>query len=324
MIDRDQYSKMRDRFRRDGEITPELYGILMQLVRVVVFRTSIPPSYSPTGHWDTESAEDAAHGWIERRLLQTNALLAAFDLSDHPRPFLLSLQRNFRHYLENERERNELSNLLSRTRELLRADDAFRNWLPGSEPATTWWGLASWGDAERKNYQGSDSDLVAAAWSLGEVKLFRYSPKVERASPVLSTETLRDFLTRLFWAVKRLLTIGHLAEVFRSRFDLGRPPPEALPEEAEERIAADPEGEATDEEILAAARIVLAELSARQAEAVIRRYRGETLEEIAEALGVSRGTADNEIDRAAAKIDTYCVDGVTRERVLEIAIDALS
>lgn len=323
MIDRDQYVVMRDRFRRDGEITPELYGILIQLVRVVVFRTSIPPSYSPTGHWDRESAEDAAHGWIERRLLQTNALLAAFDLSDHPRPFLLSLQRNFRHYLENERERNELSNLLSRTRELLRADDAFRDWLPGSELATTWWGLASWGDAHRKNYQGNDSDLVAAAWSLGEVKLFRYSPKVDRASPVLSTETLRDFLTRLFWAVERLLTIGHLAEVFRGRFDLGRAPPEALTEETEE-VAADPEGEATDEEVLAATRTALADLSARQTEAVIRRYRGETLEEIAEALGVSRGTADNEIDRAATKIDTYCVDGVTRERVLEIATDALS
>jgi DNA-directed RNA polymerase specialized sigma24 family protein len=324
MINRDQYLEMRERFRHDGGITPELYGVLMQVVRVVVFRTSLPPSYSPTGHWDKDSAEDAAHGWIERRLLQTNALLAAFDLSDHHRPFLLSLQRNFRHYLENERERDELSNLLSRTRELLHTDDSFRDWVQGNQPATTWWGLASWKDAERENYQGNDADLVSAAWSLGEVKLFRYSPRVERASPVLSTETLREFLTRLFAAVDRLLTIGHLAEVYRGRFDLDRPPPEELTEAMEDRINADPEGEATEEEVRAAARSAIADLTSRQAEALIRRHRDETLEQIAEALGVSRGTADNEIDRAAAKIDTYCVDGVTRVKVLEIAIDALS
>lgn len=324
MIDRDHYMEMRDRFRRDGEITPDLYGILLKVVRIVVFRTSLPPSYSPTGHWDKESAQDAGHGWIERRLLQTNALLGAFDVSDHPRPFLLSLQRNFRHYLENERERDELTNLLSRTAELLRTDDAFRDLVPSSQPATTWWGLASWEDPERENYQGNDSDLVAIAWSLGEVKLFRYSPRVDRASPVLSTETLRDFATRLFAAVDRLLTIGHLAEVYRGRFNLDRPPPEELTESMEEQIDADPEREATEEEIRTAARSAIADLTSQQAEALVRRYQGETLEQIAEALGVSRGTADNELDRAAAKIDPYCVDGVTREKVLEIAIDSLS
>lgn len=315
---------MRERFRRDGEITRELYAVLMQIVRVVVFATSLPPSYSPTGHWDKESAEDAAHGWIERRLLQTNALLGAFDVSDHPRPFLVSLQRNFRHHLENERERGELTNLVSRTSELLRADDGFRDWLPGNQPATTWWGLASWEGGERDGYQGNDTDLVSQAWSLGEVKLFRYSAHVDRASPVLSTETLRDFLARLFEAVDRLLTITHLAEVYRGRFDLERPPPQELTEAIERQLGADQEAEASDEEVQAAAGSAIADLTSRQAEALIRRHRGETLEQIAESLGVSRGTADNEVDRAAAKIDAYCVDGVTREKVLEIAIDALS
>ena len=97
MINRATFLAMREGFRAEGEITAELYALLARIVSVIVFGTRLPPAYSPTGHWDRGSAEETLHGWIERRLLRTNALLAAFDLAAEPGPFIASLERNFRH-----------------------------------------------------------------------------------------------------------------------------------------------------------------------------------------------------------------------------------
>ncbi|HEY5333799.1 MAG TPA: hypothetical protein VIJ21_09655 [Solirubrobacterales bacterium] len=319
MIGVEAYLALRERFRGSGEIDPELYGLLHRLSAAIVFGARLAPAYSPTGHWDGEAHAEALHDWIERRLLRTNALLAAFDHAEHPRPFLNSLERNFRHHLENAKERGELGNLISRTGVLLREDAAFSDHIPAPRPSDAWWGLASWEDPEP--YQGPDRDLVAAAWALGDQQIFRYSPSVERASPVLSTETLGAFLTALFGSVGRLLTLSHLAVVFGSRFDLGTPTAvdiETVPEPATEAEAVDP---AWVEEAAAA---LVAELSDRQLLAIRRRHAGETLEEIAAGLGVSRGTADNALRSSGPLIDKHCVDGVTREGILEKILDSLS
>lgn len=319
LIEVDSYLEMRRRFRGGGVIDAEQYSLLRRLAAAVVFGGHLPPAYSPTGHWDNEALEEALHAWIAKRLLATNALLAAFDLTEHPGPFLASLERNFRHHLENERERGELGNLISRSGEMLREDEAFAEWLPGVQ-AESWWGLAEWRDPEP--YQGSDETLVSLAFSLGSVSIFRYSQSVERASPVLSTPTLRAFLADLFAAVDALLTISHLAVVHRRRFNLGPPAAVELEEAA---VVAAPEAEAPDTQWLASAAAALAaELSQRQLGAILRRYRGETLEAIAAALGVSRGTADNALRTAGPLIDKHCVDGVTRELLLEKLLNSLS
>lgn len=319
MIEVEAYLALRARFRQAGEIDQELYTLLHRLTRAIVFGSRLAPAYSPTGRWDAEAHLEALHDWIERRLLRTNALLAAFDLAEHPKPFLNSLERNFRHHLENARERGELGNLISRTGALLREDAAFTDHIPAERPAEVWWGPATWQGA--KPWGGRDADLVAAAWGLGEVAIFRYSASVERASPVLSTNTLRDFLEGLFDAVGRLLTLSHLAVVFRDRFDLGVPENldvDALPEPAAEVEVAAPEW------VEEAAASFLAELGSHQLEALRLRHEGGTLEEIADALDVSRGTADNLLRGTGPMIDKHCVDGVTRDRILEKVIDVLS
>jgi DNA-binding CsgD family transcriptional regulator len=320
MIDRHTFLRLRERFRTTGEIDGELYCLLHRLVSVLVFGARLAPAYSPSGRWDRESLEDALHGWIARRLLSTNALLAAFDLAEEPRPFLLSLERNFRHYLENSKERGELDNLISRSGTLLREDEEFREWIPQRRPSDSWWGLGEWESPEP--FQGGDSELVSLAYSLGPMPIFRYSQSVERASPVLSTETLREFLRRLFIASGRLLTISHLAVVYRDRFDVGASPEIELREEHSDAVIE--EGAPDADSVQAAAAALVAELSPRQLEAIALRAEGKTLEQIAEALGVSRGTADNALRSAAPLIDKHCVDGITRDLMLEKLLDALS
>lgn len=319
MIDEATYLRLRRDYRESGQISDDLYRLLLRLVRGLVVRGGLPPAWSPTGKWDPEAAEEAAHGWIVRRLLQTNALLAAFDHASAPRPFFRSLERNFRHYLENERARGEIDNLVSRTGALLRDDDRFRDWIPQAQPSDAWWGLAGWRDPAQ--YQGSEDDLVGAAWAVGEMVIFRYSHSVERASPVLATDELGRFLVGLFSRVEALLTLRLLAVVLRRRFDLDEPrhvevaeavDAVAAPEEPDEQVTID------------AALGVVSELTTRQTEVLVRKHEGESLEAIAEALGVSRGTVDNELVRAGTIIERHAADATTREAILEKVLDALS
>jgi hypothetical protein len=319
VIDQTTYFRLRREYRESGRISDELYALLLPLVRGLVFRGGLPPAWSPTGKWDGEAAEEAAHGWIVRRLLQTNALLAAFDHASAPRPFFRSLERNFRHYLENERERGEIDNLVSRAGALLRDDDRFREWIPQALPSDAWWGLTECDDCAP--YQGREDDLVSAAWAVGEIVIFRYSHSVERASPILATDELGRFLVGLFGRVEALLTLRLLAVVFRWRFDLDEPRQVEVAE-AVEAIAAP---EQPDERVtLDAALGVVAELTTRQAEVLVRKYSGESLDTIADALGVARGTVDNELVRSGTIIDRHAADATTREAILEKVLDALS
>jgi len=319
VIDQTTYLRLRLGYRETGQINDELYALLLRLVRGLVFRGGLPPAWSPTGKWDREAAEEAAHGWIVRRLLQTNALLAAFDHASAPRPFFRSLERNFRHYLENERERGEIDNLISRTGAMLRDDNRFRDWIPQAQPSDTWWGLSEWDSPTP--YQGNEDWLVSAAWAVGEVVIFRYSHSVERASPILATDELGRFLVELFERVEALLTLRLLAVVFRRRFDLDEPRSIEIGEALE--AVAGPE-EPDEQVTLDAAFGVVAEMTPRQAEVLVRKYAGDPLDAIAQSLDVSRGTVDNELVRAGAIIDRHVADATTREAILEKLLDALS
>ena len=53
MIDQRTYLALRDDYRASGEITEELYRLLLRLVRGLAFRSELPPAYSPTGKWET-------------------------------------------------------------------------------------------------------------------------------------------------------------------------------------------------------------------------------------------------------------------------------
>lgn len=316
MIDQQTYERIRRDYRDRGEFSPELYRLLMRLVAATA-RSGLPPALSPTGRWDQDAAAEAAHEWIEARLLRTNALLAAFDYAQKPRQFLRSLEQNFRHHLQNRRQGDELGNLLSRSSRLLRDDDRFDVFVDARRTSDRWWGLVEWTDPAP--WQGSDEALIAEAWAVGPVELFRYSTRVERASPILATDELARFLEKLMNRLERLLTIALLAVVYRDRFDLGTPPSLALDDRVDAEVA-DTERPSGDE-VGEAAIAVLAELSGRQVRALILRAKEKTLEEIADAIGTSRGTADNELKRCGSVIDRYCADGIEREMILEKILD---
>jgi DNA-binding CsgD family transcriptional regulator len=319
VIGNERYGAMRARFRSTGEIDRDLYDVLMRIGRGLAFGGRLAPVLSPTGRWDADSVADAVHGWIERRLLRTGALLAAFDHAAAERPFLRSLERNLRHYLESERERGEIDNLVSRAHALLRDDKRFRDWIPQAQVSDTWWGLAEWTDPEP--WQASEDRLLVLAWSLGSFELFQYGHKVGRASPVLATSELLRLLEGLLGRAQSLLTLRLIASVLARRFDLA-PPQLVTDEEGKiEDVAA--LSEPDEAELEDAALAAIAELTSRQAEVLYRKTSGETLEQIAAALGVSRGTVDNELRRAGGVAARHAGEA-DAALVLEKMIDALS
>ena len=321
MIGDERYLRIRGRFRATGEIDSQLYDLLLRIGRGLAYGGRLAPALSPTGSWDADGVTDAVHGWIERRLLRTGALLAAFDHTSAERPFLRSLERSFRHYLESERERGEIDNLVSRAHGLLRDDKRFRDWIPQAQVSDTWWGLAVWTDPEP--WQGSEERLLTLAWSLGAFELFRYGHTVARASPVLATDELGRFLERLFERADALLTLRLIAAVLASRFDLA--PPVLLTDAGEEleKVGGDPI-EIDEAELEDAALAAITELTSRQAEVLYRKAGGETLEQIADALGISRGTVDNELRRAGAIAIRHAGADEDPARILEKMTDALS
>jgi len=322
VIGDERYIAMRACFRASGEIDGQLYDVLMRIGRGLAYGGRLAPALSPTRSWDAGAVADAVHGWIERRLLRTGALLAAFDHASGERPFLRSLERSFRHYLESERERGEIDNLVSRAHGLLRDDARFRDFVPQAQVSDTWWGLSEWFDPAP--WQGSEERLLALAWSLGSFELFRYGHTVGRASPVLATGELGRLLEGLLGRADALLTLRLIAGALARRFDLA-PPHLVAKDEAgaeAEGVAAPPE--LAESELEDAALAAIAELTSRQAEVLYRKASGETLEQIAAALAISRGTVDNELRRAGAISLRHAGEVDDAVRVLERMIDALS
>jgi DNA-binding CsgD family transcriptional regulator len=319
MIDQAAYERMRASFLATGTIDEELYSLLLRIVRGLVYQRALPAAWSPTGRWDDEAALDAAHGWIDKRLLRTNALLAAFDHASSPRPFRKSLARSFQHYLQSDRQRGEIDNLVSRTVRLLRDSPRFREWVPQAKLSDSWWGLDEWESPEP--YQGSDDMLVANAWALGDVEIFRYSPQTERASPIVSTEVLAWFLEALLRQVNALVTVAHLSVVLRRRFDLDEPRLTLIDAAVESLPAPAARDEAA---LIEAALAVVSEFTLRQAEVLFRRWRGATLDAISVALEISRGTVDNELKRAGEVLARHVAEGEDPRDLLEKVLDALS
>jgi hypothetical protein len=121
----------------------------------------------------------------------------------------------------------------------------------------------------------------------------------------------------VFEGVHETLTLRQLDRAYRQRFAF------AYDERAlsfEDELAG---GARTDEgfeavEDVDAIREILAALGGRQLSMLRGRARGETLEHLAAAHGCSRGTADNEIRRAAAVIRNVLENDAAYERTLEI------
>jgi hypothetical protein len=328
-----QFLAVKDRFEKTGEIDAELLAILYRVV--AAFTRTLDPALSPHQTWDEHAIDDALQGWYEKRL-HKGALASAFLRSSAARPFLNKLEQNFDHYLENERKRSETGNLLRRTRLLLRSEAEFKEWIPEGRRRPGWWGLSSWNDA--KSFGGSDDEVIAHARETGDFEITRFGQHAEKLDPVLSNPELKRFLLALFGGVEALLTHTHLRIALQRRFDLDVGTKEVSLEAESERRGADnteasaldvaePEDGIDEDEVDAAARRCIVQISHRQSLVLVRRFRPgspATLQEIAAELGIAHGTVDNDAKGAGVIAEANAGDRSPAWRILERMVEMLS
>lgn len=295
-----------------GDVTRALYGFLTRLVRAVA-HAGLAPALSPTGQWDDDAIEEVVQTWLAESLLE-GGLARSFEVCRSPKRLSRYLERALRNWLISESRERGRPRLLARARVILEESPTYRKDREASSPLDEWWGLAEWRDAAP--YQSPDSELVKAAFSVGDLEPLRYSAGSSIADPVISNSDLERLIMGLFKSARALLTLRHFDTALRGRFAYAYEE-ETRPLELRDDSIQEPVPlEAL--EIDAAVGEILIELSGRQL-AILRDRTVEelTLEQLAESYSVSRGTADNELKRAGAAIRRHLLDDSHAERVLE-------
>lgn len=306
-----EFTRARDAARA-GTVTEELYRWLGKLVALAQATKTLAPAPVPGGNWDDPDAvAETVHAWLEESLLR-GALLQAFDTCETPRAMSRYLERSLRNWLIARSRRRTGPRLLERAAEML-ADPPFAVVQPSASVMERWWGLAAW---ESPALYGGGSAVVTAAWALGDFELTRYSSS-QRSDPVLSSPELRRFLEALLDRLGAALSGGHLDETFRHRFAYAYAAPAVNLDEAP-RLA-DGTSPETEIEVKDAARVALGAMSGRQVRVLLERPDG-TLEELAAALEVSRGTVDNEYRRALLKVREATPSDDAFDAVLEMVL----
>jgi hypothetical protein len=292
-------------------LVDELKGVVARLVRLRL----LPPSYAPYGQWDDEAVEDVFGDWYEKRLLGRGHLQLLLDRARTVGGFRRLAEQSVRQHLLNQRARSQAQNLYWRVIELLNDDD-FELVRDAARAQDKWWRLkgsavAEWGE--------DDQRLVAHAWALGDFSIIRYRADAKKLSPLLDAEELKRFVVGLLDKVQAALTPTLIMRALEQRFDLGAVSEEELTEAVAPPVAAP--DVPSDLALEDAARSVIAELTPRQIE-VLRRSDGETVDQMAQALGCSTGTIHNEQRRIGALISRMSEED-EREKLLKIVSDRL-
>lgn len=303
---------------RHGTVTAELYAFLGRLVTVAQRTRTLAPAPVPGGRWDDPDAvAETVQAWLSETLLD-GGLLQAFDACLTPAALSRYLERALRNWLIARSRRATGPRLLERAVELLDSDPDFVALREAPAVADRWWGLVAW--EKPALFAGGDEEVVATAWALGDFALLRY-PSSERSDPVLATEDLRRYLRGLLGQIGAGLSAQHFDASFRARFAYAYAGASMALDEAPEF------SDATDVEAAVqvgeAARIALADLTERQVRVVLERPKG-TLEALAERLGVSRGTVDNEYRRAVIKVRSATPSDELFDAVLEKVLELAS
>lgn len=304
-----------------GEVTPALHGFLRRLAGTVVGSGTVSPVLSASGHWGRDAAEDLLQDWLTERLL-TGGLLRAFDNAATPRALSRYLERALRNYLVDKGRRRAAPRLLPRAHSILTEDDSYRCFAESGSWLDRSWGLARW--EEGRAFDGTETDLVRAAYALGDFELVRFAPTSQRADPVISNPDLDRLLTGLFGELERTLTLRDIEHVLRARFGFAFEEPSVdLESVSEAPSAARP---ILDELLIEeTAGEVLAEITERQL-AIVRDRALESLnlDELAERHEISRSTADNELKRVGQAILRYLPSELAPEAVLDKLLDLTS
>jgi DNA-binding CsgD family transcriptional regulator len=314
-----EYLQARRAYLRDGELTTELHQELVEVVRRMIRRRLLPPSFSPYGHWDQEAADEVFQAWMTRKLLEAGQLRPLVARAGGLYVFRANAERSLRHFLLNERDRSQRLNLFARIRALLDEDPRFRCVVPSQQAQNRWYGLHDWDEAEA--FDGNPRSLRSAAWSAGDLAIVRYRANARKLSPVLDADELKRFVLVMFNVIGALLTPRHLLDGLATRVDIGDPEFSEL--EAAE--APTPHAPTVDEEIdvRGLAVTALAELTGRQARVLLGTADGLTLEDLAGELGCSRATVLNEQRRAGVLLTRLSGDDHDRELLLNYVLDLL-
>lgn len=297
-----------------GEVTPALYAFIGRLVSAHLRSGVVSPTLSGSGSWSDEAVADATHDWLSEKLL-TGALLLAFDRTATPQALARYLERALRNWLRDKARTRSWPRILLRSRQILEQEkgrftpfDDESNWMERR------WGLAGWTDPYRSE---DEQAVIRAVYGGPDLEIIRESG--ERAAAILSTPDLERLLERVLETVGGTITLAQLDRAFRHRFAWAF---EAAAVELDEAAEAEtpPEGVASEALAREAALAILADLNERQLEMLRERAEGATLEQLAEIHGCSRGTADNELKRAAGTIRRYLANDEIQERALEILL----
>lgn len=206
---------LRDEFTHMGGVGPLLYGEVNAAVRRAVGRGRYPVHYSPTGRWDDDAYQDLAHTWLIQRLIPKDHMRDLLATKDSVEAVRKGLDRYFRHFLIDQRERTALDNLFDRADDVLRTDPRFRALGHARKRAEQVWGLASWPGTDP--YDGPAADVVAVARAV-PFEVVRYRADAAKESHLVSRGDLARLLEGTLAGVGRALTLGQFATMFRYLF----------------------------------------------------------------------------------------------------------
>jgi hypothetical protein len=305
------------RLVRTGELPSDLVQELRSVVRGLVRRRLLPPSFAPYGQWNDEAVDELFQGWYTERLLGQGHLQLLLDRARAPGGLRRLAERSLRHHLISTKDRGQAHNLYRRVIAMLTESTAFRLVQDAQRPQDRWFALVN-APADVGLWTGDERLLIANAWALGDFTVIRYKAAANKLSPVLELGELERFTRGLIERAGAALTPGLIMRALAARFDLGEV--ELVPHE-EESSAAAPTRPPDDEVLLRdLARAIVGELSVRQFE-ILRRTETETVAEMAAAAGCSVGTVVNEQRRVAELLARLTENDDERDRVLNMIVD---
>jgi hypothetical protein len=306
------------RLVRARELPTDLVEELRGVVRVLVRRRLLPPSFAPYGQWDEEAVDELFQSWFTERLLGQGHLQLLLDRARTPAGLKALAERSLRQHLISSRDRSQAHNLYRRLIALLEQDPSFRQVSDAQRPQDRWYALSD-SPSERARWSGDDRLLIAHGWALGDFIVIRYKATARKLSPVLDLGELQRFAAGLLARVQAALTPAMIMRALAARFALGEP--EFVPhEEQEPSSAAVTPAPQEDVALQEVAQAIIGQLSWRQLE-LLRRTESETVAEMAAALECSVGTVINEQRRIGELVARLTESDEERDRVLNMAVD---
>jgi hypothetical protein len=145
-------------------------------------------------------------------------------------------------------------------------------------------------------WQGTDKELLAAAWRLGHFEVVRFRDDAKKLSHVLEADDLRRFVAGLLQETGCALTLAQVVRALVLRFDLE--PAGFEPLEDHEEVLPAQVDIVDDVSAGRAARAVVAELTQRQVAILRCQLRDLNVRETATEVGVAIGTvsADQKVN----------------------------